>query len=81
MKISASEFKARCLAILDEVARSGEKVVITKRGRPVAELVPPTMAEGEFPQDALVGTVEVLGDVIAPAVEPGEWEAESAAGV
>ncbi len=39
-RIKASEFKARCLALLDEVARSRTSVVVTKRGRPVARLVP-----------------------------------------
>ena len=38
--IQASEFKARCLALMDEVARSGEVLVVTKNGRPVAELHP-----------------------------------------
>ena len=38
--IKASEFKAKCLAIMDEVERTGEAVVITKNGKPVAELVP-----------------------------------------
>ena len=78
MEINASEFKARCLAILDEVARTGEKVVILKRGRPVAELVSPVTTSSAFPQDELRGTVEVVGDVVSPAVEPSDWEAESA---
>ncbi|HEY4921857.1 MAG TPA: type II toxin-antitoxin system Phd/YefM family antitoxin [Xanthobacteraceae bacterium] len=38
--IKASEFKARCLALMDEVARTGEAIVITKNGKPIAELVP-----------------------------------------
>ena len=38
--IKASEFKAKCLALMDEVARTGEAVIITKNGKPVAELVP-----------------------------------------
>jgi prevent-host-death family protein len=39
-KISASQFKARCLALLDEVAEGGSELVVTKRGRPVAKVVP-----------------------------------------
>jgi prevent-host-death family protein len=39
-QIKASEFKAKCLALMDEVARTGNPVVITKNGKPVAELVP-----------------------------------------
>jgi prevent-host-death family protein len=73
--ISASEFKARCLAILDQVSERGETVTILKRGRPVAELVPPTRRRGGAPQDTLRGTVEFIGDVVAPAVDSDEWEA------
>lgn len=40
MDISASQFKARCLALLDEVAEGGGELVVTKRGRPVARVVP-----------------------------------------
>lgn len=39
-EISASQFKARCLALLDDVAQSGAEIVVTKRGRPVARVVP-----------------------------------------
>ena len=73
--INASEFKAKCLAILDEVAASGEQVTILKHGQPVARLVPPLAITGRYPQRELAGTVEFLGDVIAPAVEADEWEA------
>jgi prevent-host-death family protein len=40
MEISASQFKARCLALLDQVAEGGGELVVTKRGRPVARVVP-----------------------------------------
>lgn len=73
--INASEFKAKCLAILDEVAASGEQVTILKHGQPVARLVPPLAITGRYPQRELAGTVEFLGDVIAPAVDADEWEA------
>jgi prevent-host-death family protein len=74
--IKASEFKARCLSILDEVERTGEPVVISKRGRPVAELIRPRRApHTRFPQDALRGTGRTLGDIISPAAAPQEWEA------
>ena len=74
--IKASEFKARCLSILDEVARTGEPVAISKRGRIVAEVVRPRRsAAARYPQDALRGTGRTLGDIIAPAVPPDAWEA------
>ena len=74
--IRASEFKAKCLAILDEVERTGETITILKRGRPVARLVPPALGEGEYPQQALFGTVEILGDIVEPVLPAGDWEAE-----
>ena len=74
--INASEFKAKCLAILDEVAETGQVLTILKHGRPVAQLVPPAPRSAGFPQESLKGTVELLGDVVAPALEPGTWEAE-----
>jgi prevent-host-death family protein len=77
--IRASEFKAKCLAILDEVNQTGEAVTILKRGRPVTRLLPPAKGPGKYPQDSLRGTVKILGDIIEPAVSPDAWEAESTA--
>lgn len=74
--IRASEFKAKCLAILDEVERTGEPVTILKRGKPVARLVPPTRGESKYPQDSLKGTVKILGDVIEPVLPAEAWEVE-----
>ncbi len=67
-EIRASEFKAKCMAILDEVERTGEEVVILKRGRPIARLVqvPPALGKEEYPQRSLRGTVEILGDIVEP---------------
>lgn len=75
-EIRASEFKAKCLAILDEVERTGEPVTILKRGRPVARLVPPAIGQNRYPQQALFGTVEILGDIIEPVFPAEAWEAE-----
>jgi prevent-host-death family protein len=74
--INASEFKAKCQAILDEVAETGEVLTILKHGRPVAQLVPPAPHSGGFPQESLEGTVEFLGDVVSPVLDPGAWESE-----
>jgi prevent-host-death family protein len=75
-EIQASEFKAKCLAILDEVAQQGEPITILKRGKPVAQLVPPTPRLHRFPQHELIGTVSILGDVVSPTLPAHEWEAE-----
>ncbi|WP_372723060.1 type II toxin-antitoxin system Phd/YefM family antitoxin [Immundisolibacter sp.] len=75
MNISAAEFKAKCLKLLDKVAATHEPLVITKRGRPVAKLVP-------IEQQALAplfgymkGTVTLSGDIVASQQEP--WSAET----
>lgn len=72
--INASDLKARCLAILDRVSATGERVAILKRGRPVAELGTASRAEAEYPQLELQGTVSVIGDIVAPAVPEDHWE-------
>ena len=71
--MKASEFKARCLKLMDEVAENGEEIVITKNGRPTARLV----AYREKPKTwfgADRGKLEILGDIISPI--DVVWEAE-----
>lgn len=69
--ITASQFKARCLALLDDVALTGEEVVVTKRGRPVARLV---AIEEPRPLDRSVTFHAGDDELIAPV--PGRWDAE-----
>ncbi len=75
-EINASEFKAKCLAILDEVAQTGQPVTILKRGRPIAQLVPSVPRVGRYPQETLVGTVQIHGDIVAPVLPPEAWDVE-----
>ena len=75
MKIPAAVFKAECLRLMDEVARTGEPVVITKHGRPVAQLVP-IPAEPRSLFGYMKETLRITGDVVAPTGET--WEAVSA---
>ncbi|HEX3503737.1 MAG TPA: type II toxin-antitoxin system Phd/YefM family antitoxin, partial [Xanthobacteraceae bacterium] len=70
--IKASELKAKCLAILNEVERTRQPVVITKRGKPVAEIVPHKPAK-RSPLGIFKGRMEILGDIISPV--DVEWEA------
>jgi prevent-host-death family protein len=72
MNISASAFKAHCLRLLDQVARTGEELVILKRGRPVARLVP---ARDGKPWLALRGRGAFTGDPFASVVDRSEIEA------
>ena len=72
--VNAAEFQAQCLELLDEVAASGEEIVITKHGRPVSRLVP----HRERPRSLFGidrGRIEILGDIIEPI--DVEWEAET----
>ena len=72
--IKASEFKARCLKLMDEVAESGNQIVITKNGRPVSRLVPyRSKPKAPFGRDR--DRIRILGDIIEP-IDP-EWEPES----
>lgn len=71
--IPAGEFKARCLQLLDRVAANGEPLTITKRGRPVARLVPLPAERGLF--GALAGSVLAQQDIVAPIAE--SWEVEA----
>ena len=72
--ITASEFRAKCLQLMDEVAATGEEIIITKNGRPVSRLIPyrekPKSLFG-IDRDKIV----ILGDIVEPI--DVEWEAES----
>ena len=63
--IPAGEFKARCLELIDEVAETGEEIVVTKRGEPVVRLVP-IPAKGKVFFGAMKGTATIHGDIIGP---------------
>lgn len=70
--MSAAAFKATCLEVLDRVAETHQGVVVTKRGKPVARVVPLV----DRPQQivgALKGTVDIRGDIISPVKAP--WKA------
>jgi prevent-host-death family protein len=70
--IKASEFKAKCLAVMDEVARSGQSVVITKNGKPIADLVPHRAAKKNA-LGILKGQLIITGDIMSPI--DVEWDA------
>ena len=72
--IKASDFKAKCLALRDEVARTGEPIQVTRNGRPIVELRPVSTARAISPFGLHKGRIEVLGDIMAP-LDPEDWEA------
>lgn len=73
--LNASEFKAKCLSILEEIARTGEGLTILKRGKPIAQVLPAVPRDRGFAQDTLKGTVKILGDIVTPPVPSDDWEA------
>ena len=77
--VAAGEFKAKCLHLLDEVARQRTPLVITKRGKPVAKLVP----IDDKPVDIygrMAGTVRILGDIVSPLDDWGNADLENVLG-
>lgn len=74
--ISISEFKATCLAVLDRVKRTGRPVLVTRRGEPIAQVIPPLPLER--PKSwlgCMAGSVQVPGDIVSPVADENEWEA------
>ena len=72
--MGAAEFKARCLRIMDEVHRRRESVVITKKGKPVARVVPVKDVRDDDVFGCLKGVVRITGDIEGPAAPPSDWE-------
>jgi prevent-host-death family protein len=71
-KIAAGEFKARCLTLMEDVRSTRQPLVITKRGKPVAKLVPADDDNDDF-IGRLEGVIRIVGDIESP-IEPGTWE-------
>jgi prevent-host-death family protein len=69
--LSVSEFKAKCLSVLHDVNKQKKRVIITKRGIPIAEVIPHESEEKDIP---LEDTVVFMGDIISPVAEE-DWEA------
>lgn len=73
-KLSAAEFKTHCLSVMDEVSSTRQPVLITKRGRPAAKLVPPDDAADDF-TGPLECVVRIVSDIESPIEPPESWEA------
>lgn len=68
----AGKFKVHCLAVMDEVQSKHEAIIITKRGKPVAKLVPVSQEKDEI-FGFLKGKGKILGDIVSPILSPEEW--------
>lgn len=73
LEVPAGEFKARCLQLMEQVHTTRQPIVITKRGKPIAQLVP---VDEEIPSifGRMRGTLTIHGDIVAPTGE--EWHAQ-----
>ncbi len=72
-KMAAGKFKANCLAVMDEVQSKRQTVIITKRGKPVAKLVPVETEEKDSIFGFMKGKGKILGDIVSPILSLEEW--------
>lgn len=73
--MAISKFKATCLSVLERVRRTGKPVVVTRFGKPVAEVVPPRLPpRPKRWLGDMAGTMEIVGDIVAPASDERDWE-------
>ena len=74
IEVAISEFKAKCLALLEQVRRTRQPIRVTRHGKPVAEVVPPSPV---VDRSSLIGSMKdskIIGDIISPANDEDEWE-------
>jgi prevent-host-death family protein len=74
-EIAISKFKATCLSVVENVRKTKKPVRITRFGKPVAELVPPSSPKPRGTWlGSMAGTVEIHGDIVSPATDESDWE-------
>jgi prevent-host-death family protein len=75
-EVAISEFKAKCLSMIEEVRKTRQPIRVTRFGRPVAEVVPPSPQKATGRRlGSMVGTAEILGDIVGPTGSWDDWEA------
>ena len=75
-EVAISEFKAKCLALLEQVQKTKKPIRVTRFGKPIAEVVPASPEPG--PADwigSMKDTMKILGDIVSPANDESDWEA------
>lgn len=74
--IAISEFKATCLKLLEKVKNTGQPLLVTKKGTPIAMVSPPPPIKREQNSyfGCMAGTAKIIGDIIRPASNEDEWE-------
>jgi prevent-host-death family protein len=75
-EIAISEFKAKCLSLLDQVQKTKKPILVTRFGKPIAEVgpAPPRSTTASW-IGSMKDEMEILGDIVSPANDEDEWEA------
>jgi prevent-host-death family protein len=73
--VSATEFKTKCLALLDEVEQHGQSITVTRRGRPVAVVAPAKRKAFKSPANSWAGRMQIVGDIVN--TDPRMWDIAS----
>jgi prevent-host-death family protein len=75
-EVAISEFKAKCLGMLEEVRKTRKPIRVTRFGEPVAEIVPPTpKPRSKSWLGSMAGSVKILGDIVGPTGSLDDWDA------
>jgi prevent-host-death family protein len=75
-EVAISKFKAKCLGMLEEVRKTRKPIRVTRFGKPVAEVIPPSPAEPAGRRlGSMAGTGKILGDIVSPTGSWDDWEA------
>ncbi|MFZ3264756.1 MAG: type II toxin-antitoxin system Phd/YefM family antitoxin [Terriglobales bacterium] len=75
-EIAISEFKAKCLGLLEEVRKTRKPIRVTRFGEPVAEVIPPApQPRPKHWLGCMEGTIEIVGDIVGPTGSLDDWEA------
>ena len=75
-KIAISKFKATCLAVLERVRKTGQPVLVTRFGHPVAKISAPDAGLAPVRKlGTMIGTMEIVGDIVGPIGDESDWEA------
>jgi len=76
-EIAISKFKATCLAVLEKVKKTGEPVLVTRFGHPVAQIMPPAPAKRIPKLGTGVGSAKIIGDIVGSITDISDWDAWS----
>ena len=75
-EVAISEFKAKCLGMLEEVRKTRQPIRITRFGKPVAEIVPPSPPKSKGRRlGSMAGTGRILGDIVGSISPESDWDA------